>query len=867
MKKLRLLFLFSIITLGVAFALPTQNAYATDPDLSLSTFVADDPNDLDGIYSVGDTFVITFNTATNSTASGTMTNAEFLANFTASQSLGTVTGTWTTDTVLSLNVDTAGGSPSIGTLTVSVGTGANIASLDTSSLMIGTTGALTGDFGQTAPVLTTALANDPDNGDTVISDGDTVIFTFTNPTNSTVSGTMTAAEVTGNFTFASGDLGTGATGLWDTATQLTVTVGGGDADAAISDAITRPAGANIDDIGGCGLLYTTTISLTGDFGQTAPVLTTALANDPDNGDTVISDGDTVIFTFTNPTNSTVSGTMTAAEVTGNFTFASGDLGTGATGLWDTATQLTVTVGGGFTASTASSTGGGSGCADCIKPSITASFDQNEFPLKYDGVSYESSQLDSVHTAIIETGEEFKITLSVFENSGRDRIKHIDLLVNHFGSYVLNDHTETFVTYDTNSGFEITDPNNLIATAEIIQSISGNKDVFDFVVVFENEIPQSDVLIRLWDTYNNSLYLHLPDALIVEISEQSSDIVSIESEVSDTEPESEFIVPESIPEAPESIPEAPESIPEAPESIPEAPESIPEVEISPKTWTSGELSVLKAWGGYDVETASDLDVLSKFGIKGEKIPSYVKQLVTWILKDELSQEEFVNILQYLKREGILSNSVGKQSFDVKSQDDLEELTLKKEYIGDKIQFYENENELYAKANLGDLEDKINTLRSLANNAEIQNELISSNLEFATLTNPNDLIYQRDSEWQRNPNTITPFMESLMNNESALIAKAIIEYDKESLVPFINIVITNVYGVNTAITEKTSDYKQSDEQWWDKTKTEGVYIMSGSSSEEHTGLYTTEISISVNDIEGNFIGIIKAVVNFDKALLSE
>ena len=224
------------------------------------------------------------------------------------------------------------------------------------------------------------------------------------------------------------------------------------------------------------------------------------------------------------------------------------------------------------------------------------------------------------------------------------------------------------------------------------------------------------------------------------------------------------------------------------------------------------------------------------------------------------------MQYLEREGILSNSVGKQSFTVDGQEKLEEFTLKSEYIGYKIQFYENENELYAKANLDDLEDKIKILRSLANNAEIQNELISSNLEFETLANPDDLIYQRDSEWQRNPTTVTPFMESLMNNESALIAKTIIEYDEESLVPFINIVITNAYGVNTAITEKTSDYKQSDKVWWNQTKENGINIMSGSSSEETTGLYTTEISISVNDIEGNFIGIIKAVVNFDKALLS-
>jgi len=312
---------------------------------------------------------------------------------------------------------------------------------------------------------------------------------------------------------------------------------------------------------------------------------------------------------------------------------------------------------------------------------------------------------------------------------------------------------------------------------------------------------------------------------------------------------------------------PEAAPEVSAS-PGISEPTPEVKLPTKTWTSGQLSVLKAWGGYDTETASDLDVLAKFGIKGEKIPPYVKQLVKWILKNEISQEEFVNALQYFKREGMLSNSVGKQSFVVNSQNVLEKFTLMKD-IDNKIQFEPNEkeNSLYTKATLNNLEDKIRILRSLANNVEIQNELVSSNLEFATLEDPDILITQRDSEWQRNPKTITPFMESLMNNESALIAKAIIEHDNEDLTPLISIVITNAYGANIAITEKTPDYKQSDEQWWNDTKENGINIMSGSGSEEQTGLYTNEISISIYDLDGNFIGIINAVVNFEKVLLSD
>jgi hypothetical protein len=268
----------------------------------------------------------------------------------------------------------------------------------------------------------------------------------------------------------------------------------------------------------------------------------------------------------------------------------------------------------FTSSTRGG-GGGSG-GDHTPPSIYVGFDQNEFPLKYAGVKYEPHQFETVHTAVIETGEELQLTLKLYENSGAVNVKHVELYLNQFGSRILNDLTETIVIYDTQSGLEIIDPHNLIVTANVIPSESGNKAVFDFVVVFENEIPQSDIMFRVWDIKRNLMQFHLPDVLVVKISEQST-IVSIE-------PESGIS------------------------------ESVPEVELTTKTWTSEQLSVLKQWGGYDVGTASDIEVLSEFGINGEKIPSYVKQFVKWILDDEVDKEEFVNALQYLKRQGILKD---------------------------------------------------------------------------------------------------------------------------------------------------------------------------------------------------------------------
>ena len=497
-------------------------------------------------------------------------------------------------------------------------------------------------------------------------------------------------------------------------------------------------------------------------------------------------------------------------------------------------------------STPSSSGGGGSAGDRTNPSVSTGFAQNEFPLKYDGVNYQSYQLNSVHTAIIENGEILHATLRVYENSGAGNVQHVELYLNQFGSQILNDLTETIVIYDKQSGLKIIDPHNLIYTATVTPSESGNKAVFDFVIVFENEIPESDLLFRIWDSKRNSMQFHLSDALIVKISEQSSGIISVEPE--SVEPESDS-----------------ESILVTPKAIPKTSELTPEDELSTKTLIGEQLSVLKKWAGYDMESASDVDVLSKFGIKGEKIPPYVKHLVKWILEDKISTEDLVNALQYFKREGVLSNSVGVRSPDVNSKIVTENFTMDKEAVDTKTPFDEKKNNFHTVDNLGNFEDQIGILRSLANNPVIQNELTISNMEFKTFASPDDLITQRDSEWQRNSKTITPFMEGLMNNESALIAKALIERHKDDPVSLNHIAITNAYGVNVIITEKTLDYKQSDEQWWDKTKANGIYIMSGSGGEENLGLYDAKISLTINDAQGNFVGMLTAVVNFEKALL--
>jgi len=133
----------------------SQDAFAAEP--AFSSFVADDPDDLDAVLSNGDTLTITFSEATNATNNGAISRAEMIANFT--DGTGGVdwgdayTGLWNSDsTVLTVTLtDVTNAILTLGVTTIEGLAGSNIS--DTgggNGQTIDTTSApatLSGDFG------------------------------------------------------------------------------------------------------------------------------------------------------------------------------------------------------------------------------------------------------------------------------------------------------------------------------------------------------------------------------------------------------------------------------------------------------------------------------------------------------------------------------------------------------------------------------------------------------------------------------------------------------------------------------------------------------------------------------------------------
>jgi hypothetical protein len=259
----------------------------------------------------------------------------------------------------------------------------------------------------------------------------------------------------------------------------------------------------------------------------------------------------------------------------------------------------------------SSSGGSSG--DRTPPSFTTTFDETEFPFSINGKQYRLNELNAISSITIETGKPLHLQLKMYENGGVDNVQHVTLYLNQDGNRILNDLTETTITFEQGKETEISDPYNLIESVTIKQSTDGNKSVFDFEVIFSNEMGTSDLLFRVWDAKRNSVNLHIPDTLMVIIGEPTSTF-------------STGVIKE--------------------DSIPTSNESIDEEPIF--SWQKFD-----QWAGYADSTVSDIEFLENVGIDGDSIPSWVKQNnAKWVKEGKLTQQELVIALENLKSRGII-----------------------------------------------------------------------------------------------------------------------------------------------------------------------------------------------------------------------
>ncbi|MBN1991258.1 MAG: PAS domain S-box protein [Anaerolineae bacterium] len=158
-------------------------------------------------------------------------------------------------------------------------------------------------------------------------------------------------------------------------------------------------------------------------------------------------------------------------------------------------------------------------------------------------------------------------------------------------------------------------------------------------------------------------------------------------------------------------------------------------------------------------------------------------------------------------------------------------------------------------------RLEELQKYTQDLTLQKVVAGSNREFDQLKDAQAYITEKDQAWTAAPvQTVTPFMQALLNNElsAELNAVFIKMYEKKyGYAIFDEILVTNKYGANVAQTGKTSDYRQDDEEWWQKAQEQDFYV-SNMEYDESTGTYGISMAVSIDDDGGNRLGVIKAVV---------
>jgi len=226
----------SLITSNTSPSLPSialspllTGNFGNKPGPAITSITAGDPSGTANPgFTAGDTITVKFAESTNRPLAATTSDLNAL--FTFSESIGnSYTGTWTSASILTITiVDAGSANPNIGSATFTVKSSANLKNAAGTSLAsTATSPALVGNFGQKAgPAITSLTAADPDNSDSIFSDGDTITVRFSEDTNRigfAVGATMTKANLDSLFTFTQ-EIGDDYTGVWTDDSTLVISI-------------------------------------------------------------------------------------------------------------------------------------------------------------------------------------------------------------------------------------------------------------------------------------------------------------------------------------------------------------------------------------------------------------------------------------------------------------------------------------------------------------------------------------------------------------------------------------------------------------------------------------------------------------------
>ena len=159
----------------------------------------------------------------------------------------------------------------------------------------------------------------------------------------------------------------------------------------------------------------------------------------------------------------------------------------------------------------------------------------------------------------------------------------------------------------------------------------------------------------------------------------------------------------------------------------------------------------------------------------------------------------------------------------------------------------------------IQGSIKSLEALALSPDLEEAVKIANLAYEGYT-PAEIqamIDELDQAWQNEDPSIQELINSIKQNSVSTRLRVFIENFPEEVEVF----VTDMRGLNVAMTERTGDYWQADEGWWEGAYAAGfgkTYI-SKVEYDESSRTYAINVGVPIRDTDGEVIGILRGTID--------
>ena len=161
-------------------------------------------------------------------------------------------------------------------------------------------------------------------------------------------------------------------------------------------------------------------------------------------------------------------------------------------------------------------------------------------------------------------------------------------------------------------------------------------------------------------------------------------------------------------------------------------------------------------------------------------------------------------------------------------------------------------------------KISLIQQIVDDPIIQQALKESNEEFDKMSPSlrENILAQREKQWTT-AQVASPFMRSIIYNDISdfLRNNLVIPTEQYGDMAFGEHILTNIYGPNVAVSIKTDNYDQSNDDWWQESKKNPRPFARQCEFDESAQMYSEDIVVQILDEKGQFIGIMNSATPCD------